>query len=218
MLARGIGEVGDGGADDRLVGDVEIDVVVRAESRGAPVDLDDLGVLLVDLQPVAGLERFADFQRDARDDVAEQILHREADDADDDGRTEDHALDGIAVNAADDDEDGNDEKNEARELGEEFRSLRVLVLFKPDFPVIAPHECQDENRAEEDVGGAERVHCPKALGKIRLENFQRQPDRKGETEKLVERAEMDAGAALEKPPKAERHREQQRNGDGLDRD
>ena len=87
----GVGEIDDCAADDRRIGDVEVMVVIGAQAGRAPVDLDDLGVLVFDDEPVARLERLADLEGNARDDIPEQILHGPADDADDNCRGEQHA-------------------------------------------------------------------------------------------------------------------------------
>ena len=73
-------------------------------------------------------------KRDAGDDVAEQILHRKADDADDHRRAEDRALNGVSVDATDDDEDRDDEEHEADELAEKLRRLRLADASRTTAP------------------------------------------------------------------------------------
>ena len=213
MLPRRVGEIGDGRADDRFVRDVEVDVVVRAQAGGAPVDLDDLGVLALHLQPVARLERLADLQRDAGDDVAEQVLHREADDADDHGRSENHALDAVPVNPADDDEKGDDDDDQRGDLAEKFRGFFLLVPLVPQLPVVALHQRQDENRAEQHIGRTGEAHHGFAIRKVGAENLQRKPEREDDAEKVVEQSELDAGVALQPAPERDGADVEHRDGD-----
>ena len=59
---RGIVQINNRLPYDLVVGDVEINGVVRAETGGAPVDLHHFGEAIADLQPVADLVRTADLQ------------------------------------------------------------------------------------------------------------------------------------------------------------
>ena len=58
-------EIDDSVLDDLAVRNVEINVIVGAEPRGAPVDLAHFAVGIAKLQPVADLVGLADLERDA---------------------------------------------------------------------------------------------------------------------------------------------------------
>ena len=63
-----------------VVRDVEINVVVRAEPRGTPVDLTHFGVSVAHLQPVTDLVGPINLNRYAANDPGEEILSGKADD------------------------------------------------------------------------------------------------------------------------------------------
>ena len=53
-------------------------LAIARENRGeAPLDLDHAPGNVVELDPVADLQRVVELQREAAEDVAERILHRE---------------------------------------------------------------------------------------------------------------------------------------------
>ena len=76
----GIVEINDLVAHHLVVWDVQINVVVRAEPRGTPVDLTHFRVDVADLQPVAEFIGPVNLDRYAADDSGKQILPGETDD------------------------------------------------------------------------------------------------------------------------------------------
>src|SRR6202040_132832 len=67
-------EIDDGGPNDLVVRNIEINVVVRAQAGGSPVDLHHFGESISHLQPVAHFVRPVDLDRHAGNDSAEEIL------------------------------------------------------------------------------------------------------------------------------------------------
>ena len=61
-ILRGVMKVDDRLPDDLVVGNVEINGVIGAQTGGAPVDLHHFGEAIADLQPVADLVGPADLQ------------------------------------------------------------------------------------------------------------------------------------------------------------
>ena len=196
MLASGVGKIYDGPPGDMFVRDVGVNGVVVAETRGAPVHLDNFDMLPFHNEPVAWLKWLADFQRDAGDDVAEQILHRKGDDADDDGGTEERALDGFAVDNTDDEDHDNHDDGEPHELAEEFWRLDVAAFFKPTLPKIAAQQREEHEPAEDEGHSAEVLHHGTAPREIESREDVGQPDRDHQAKEDVERAQARrAGAA-----------------------
>ena len=66
VAARGEIEVDDELFGDVAVGDLDGDVINGAHAGGAPVDVDDLGILVIDEKPVAILESFAGLEARCR--------------------------------------------------------------------------------------------------------------------------------------------------------
>src|SRR5256885_4764256 len=65
----------------RLQGDWSSDVCSSdLDARGAPGDVHHAAGIVADLDPVAGAERALELQRQAREEVAERLLQREAED------------------------------------------------------------------------------------------------------------------------------------------
>ena len=92
------------------------------------------------------------------------------------------------------------------------------MLFKPKLPVIAAADGQNEKCAEQDICRAQGVHRAETIGKIRAEDFQRQPEGEGEAKELIEQAELHAGLPLEVAPQPEHDHEQTRYGERFNRD
>lgn len=213
MAAMRIGEIGDGGPDDGLVGDIEVDIVGVAESGGAPVDLEDFGVLIFDDQPVAWLEGFSDFEGDAGDDIAEEILHGKADDADDDGGTENHSLDILAIDAADDEEDRGDDGENGEDLAKKLGGGLVLFLFIPEFPEVAFEDGDGEEGAKEDGCGAAEFEKFVTTNELGIKDFDGDPEGEDYAEALIEDAKFDAGVAFENFAEGDGEKVNDRDGD-----
>src|SRR5207302_853830 len=128
--------------------DVEINPVVGAQPGGTPVDLHDLGETVLDMEPVADLVRFADLEGDARDDAAEQILRREAeDDRSDAGSSENASQLSFGVIANAQDEEKRDQVNEeGDDLAKKVRNGRAPFFFPIQFPEVAIEKGDDERR------------------------------------------------------------------------
>ena len=213
MEAMRIGEIGDGGPDDGFVGDIEVDIVGVAESGGAPIDLEDFGALIFDDQPVAWFEGFSDFEGDAGDDIAEEILHGKADDSDDDGGTENHSLDILAIDAADDEEDRGDDGENGEDLAKKLRGRLVLFLFIPEFPEVAFEDGDGEEGAKEDGCGAAEFEKFVTTNKLVIKDFQRDPESEDHAEALIEDTKFDAGVAFENFAEGDGEKVNDRNGD-----
>ena len=70
--------------DDRLpgkftVGDFDGDIINCSQAGRAPIDFRHFRVAVVHQQPISVLEGVADLQRDAGEDVSDQVLRRQAD-------------------------------------------------------------------------------------------------------------------------------------------
>jgi len=213
MEAMRIGEIGDGGPDDGFVGDIEVDIVGVAESGGAPIDLEDFGALIFDDQPVAWFEGFSDFEGDAGDDIAEEILHGKADDSDDDGGTENHSLDILAIDAADDEEDRGDDGENGEDLAKKLRGRLVLFLFIPEFPEVAFEDGDGEEGAKEDGCGAAEFEKFVTTNKLGIKDFERDPEGEDYAEALIEDTKFDAGVAFENFAEGDGEKVNDRNGD-----
>ena len=217
VLARRVGEIRDGGADDRLVRDVEVDVVVGAQPGGAPVHLDDFGVLLVHDEPVAGLEGLADLERDAGDDIGERLLHGKAEHHRRRARRGEGRRDVRGVAKVEQDpEQRRDEEQHGEDLPEEFRGLDLLLALEPALPEIPVHECQDEEGREHCNRRSEMPHPRPMLRAVNACDEQRQPDGQRHGEELIHHAERDAVTALQPAPESDGDDIQQRDGDGDD--
>ena len=213
MEAMRIGEIGDGGTDDGFVGDIEVDIVGIAESGGAPIDLEDFGVLIFDDQPVAWFEGFSDFEGDAGDDIAEEILHGKADDADDDGGTENHSLDILAIDAANDEEDRGDDGENGEDLAKKLGGGLVLFLFIPEFPEVAFEDGDGEEGAKEDGCGAAEFEKFVTTNKLGIKDFEGDPEGEDYAEALIEDAKFDAGVAFENFAEGDGEKVNDRDGD-----
>ena len=80
MDLGGVMKIDDRGANDLVVGNIEVDVVVCAQPGRAPIDLHDFGKVVADMEPIPDLVGLVDLQRDAGNDAAEQILGRKGQD------------------------------------------------------------------------------------------------------------------------------------------
>ena len=138
VCACRVTEVGDRGSDDGLVRDVEVDVVVRAETRRAPVHLDHLGADVIHDEPIADFERLADLERDARDDICQRFLHGKTDDHGHDARTGEERIHLRAVAPFRNQHTRDGERGEAENLLEKLRGLGLVPTLKPLLPIKAP--------------------------------------------------------------------------------
>ena len=213
MEAMRIGEIGDGGTDNGFVGDIEVDIVGVAESSGAPIDLEDFGVLIFDDQPVAWLEGFSDFEGDTRDDIAEEILHGKADDPDDDGGTENHSLDILPIDGADDEDDRSDDGQNGEDLAKKLGGRLVPFLFVPEFPEVAFKDGDGEEGAKEDGCGAAEFEKFVAINELGIKDFERDPEGEDYAEALIKDAKFDAGVAFENFAEGDGENVNDRDGD-----
>jgi len=80
MPALGAVEVDDGLPGDIAIRDLDADIIVRSQPRRAPVDFNDLGIPVIDKQPVSMEVGFAHLQGYPRDNIADQVLRRQTQD------------------------------------------------------------------------------------------------------------------------------------------
>ena len=136
---RRIVQINDGRADDLVIRNIEVNVVVRAQTRRAPVDLHDLGKAFADLEPIARFVGLIDLQRHAGDDTAEEILGRKGeDDGSGAGGGEEAAqLSFRMVAEAQDKEERNQENDECDYFAEKLWDDRLATLFEIKIPEVA---------------------------------------------------------------------------------
>src|ERR1041384_3619608 len=140
-------EIDDRMARDLIVRDIEINPVVGAQPRGAPVDLHHFREPILDMEPVADLVRLADLKRDTGDDAAEQILGREAEHNRGDARPSEDAaqLSFRVITDAQDDKQSDQVNEERDDLAKEMWNRRAPLFLPVRIPEVAIEQ-GDEKR------------------------------------------------------------------------
>src|ERR1700730_14653817 len=140
-------EIDDGGANDLVVRNIEINVVVRAQAGGSPVDLHHFGESISHLQPVAPFVRPVNLDRHAGNDSAEEILPgKTANDRGNAGAGE-HAFQlafGVIAEAQNK-EERDQEKDERDHFAQKMGNSDLPALFKIQIKQIAIDQGEDES-------------------------------------------------------------------------
>src|SRR4030095_12944710 len=125
-------EIDDLVAHHLVVWDIEINVIVRAQPGGTPVDLTHFRVGLADLQPVADLVGPIYLDCYASDDPGKEILPGKADDDRDDSRACQQSFQlRLGMIAVTQNEKQDDQENDsADDLSKKMRDCCLSFLFK----------------------------------------------------------------------------------------
>ena len=132
------------------VGDFDGNIIHCPQSGRAPIDFNDFCVAVVHEEPIAVGERFADLQCDTGEDVADQVLRRQADNHRGDARGNQQRFDALAVADLEHQEDGDDQDDHRKHLGQEFRDFDPVPLLEIQFPKVAIHQRDGDTRAQND--------------------------------------------------------------------
>ena len=145
-------QIDDGLPDDLVVWDVEVDGVVRAQARRAPVDLHHFRKAFSYLEPIAYLVRAVDLERHASDDAAKKVLCGKGEnDRCRAGSSEQTTQLAFRVIANAEHEEKGDEENEQRtQLTQKLRDDRLAALLEIKIPKITVDQRDDDCGAEED--------------------------------------------------------------------
>ena len=135
-----------------VVRDVEVNVVVRAEPRGTPVDLTHFPVGIAHLQPITELVGPIKLNRYATDDAGEQILSSEAyNDCDHAGSGKQSLqLRFSMVSVAQDQEQGDQEYDTADDLTKKMWNRCLAFLFEIEVPDVAINQSDNQRSAQQD--------------------------------------------------------------------
>ena len=135
-----------------VVGDIEINVVVRAKPGGTPVDLTHFAVGVAHLQPITDLKWPINLDRYAADDSGEQILPGETDnDCDHPGsRQQSFQLCFGVVAVTENKEQDDQEDDSADYLTQKMRNGCLSFLFEIKIPNLPINESDDQSSAQQD--------------------------------------------------------------------
>src|SRR5438552_4531818 len=136
--------------DHLVVRDVEINAVVCAQPRRAPVNFHYFGEALADLQPVADFIRPVNLDLYSAYNPGKQILPGESDDdCDYPGAREQSVQLRLRMIAVTQDKKKYDQKNDtADNLTKKMRNWCFPFLFEIEIPNVPVHECDYERRAQ----------------------------------------------------------------------
>ena len=142
------------------------------------------------------LKRFADLQRDPGDDVAHQVLHRQADDDRRNPRRDEQALDRLAIAKVQHQKERDDQDGKPRNFAQELGNLDAMLLLKIQLPDVAIHQRDEKDGAQKKGAGAhlatmQEIHLEQACGHI---------NRKSQGKEVIEIPEPDSVTSLQTPP------------------
>ena len=136
------------------------------------------------------------WRRDAGDNVAEDILRRDANHDGKDARREQERFEIQPVSEAENDDDGGEEDEQRRDLVQKPGQLDAMALFEIQVPDVTIHQSDDETRAENAGDGGELA----AIGKVNMEQFGGPVNGKADGKEVVRPVKLDAVFAFEPAP------------------
>src|SRR6266853_3333446 len=197
MDFRWIVKIDDRMANHLVVRDIEINAVVCAQPRRAPVNLHYFGKALAHLQPVTDFVGPVNLDRYAADDPGKQILPRKSDDdCDYPGAREQAFQLRFGVITGTQDKEKRDQKNDpADNLTKKMRDQCLPFLFEIEIPNVPIDQSDHERCAQQDNGCADmispgRVHAVKSEGGV---------ERKRQTEEPEQEPKPHTCAPFQKP-------------------
>ena len=149
---RRVMEIDDLVAHHLVVRNVEVNVVIRTQASGTPVDLAHFGVGVAHLQPVPKLVGPVNLNRDAADDSGEQILPSKADDDCDDSRAREQSfqLRFSVIAVAQHKEQYHQENYSTDNLAKKMRNRCLAFLCKIEIPNVPIYQRGDQRRAQQN--------------------------------------------------------------------
>src|SRR4029453_1308097 len=146
-------------ANHLVVWDVEINVVIRTEPSGTPVDLAHFGVGVAYLQPIPDLIGPINLDRYAADNPGKEILSSEAKDDCDNARAGQQSFEvrlGM-VAVTQDKQQYNQENDPAGNLTEKMRYRRLSFLFEIKIPNGTINQRDNQRRAQQNYSCTDMI-------------------------------------------------------------
>ena len=177
-----------------VVRDVEINVVVRAEPGGTPVDLTHFGKALPYLQPVTDLIGPINLNGYSANDSGEEILSGKADnDCDHPGPCQQSFQLCFGVVAVTQNKEQDDQEDDsADDLTQKMRNGCMPLLFEIKVPNVPINESDDQCSAEQNCCCTNMI-APWCINSV---SGNRGVEGEDQTEKPKEQAELNTGATL----------------------